>query len=70
MTTWRYHKLKVMHTAGLRGHLPVTSKELLIRIRVSGITSEEYIQYEGVPQGSLLSTTLYFSHQCCCVLTT
>ena len=29
------------------------------KVMVNGITSEEYIQYEGVPQGSVLSTTLF-----------
>ena len=52
-----------MHTVGLRGRLPVTIKSFLsnrkFKVMVNGIESGEYIQYEGVPQGSVLSTTLF-----------
>ena len=52
-----------MHTVGLGGHFPVTIKSFLpnrkFKVLVNGITSEEYIQYEGVPQGSVVSTTLF-----------
>ena len=53
-TTWRYHILKVMHTVGLRGHLPVTIKSFLFnrkfKVMVNSIASGEYIQHEGAPQ--------------------
>ena len=52
-----------MHAVGLRGHLPVIIKSFLsnrmFKVMINGITSEEYIQYESVPQGSIFSTTLY-----------
>ena len=51
-----------MHTVGPRGHLPATVKSFLNRkfkVVINGITNEGYMQYEGVPQASLLSTTLF-----------
>ena len=62
-TTWRYHILKQLHVAGLRGHLPISIKNFLtnrsFKVSVNGVLSDEYPQFEGVPQGSVLSTTLF-----------
>lgn len=61
--TWRYGILKSLHSFGLRGNLPrfiaKFLKERSFRVRVRSVFSEEFIQEEGVPQGSVLSVTLF-----------
>ena len=62
-TTWRFGILKKIHSCGLRGELPLFIKSFLesryFRVRVGNILSEKKIQEEGVPQGSVLSVTLF-----------
>ena len=62
-TTWKYGILRDMHEAGLRGHLPVFINQFLtgrrFRVRVGGVLSELHSQEMGVPQGSILSPTLF-----------
>lgn len=52
-----------MHAAGLRGYLPMYIQRFLsqrsFKVRLNNVTSSEYIQVNGVPQGSLLSVTLF-----------
>jgi len=52
-----------MHKAGLRGNLPVCVQNFFqqrtFKVRVNNTYSEVYTQYEGVPQGSVLSTTCF-----------
>ena len=62
-TTWKYGILRDMHEAGLRGHLPGFINQFLtgrrFRVRVGGVLSELHSQEMGVPQGSILSPTLF-----------
>ena len=52
-TTWRYGILKDIHKLGLRGRLRTT------QVRVGSSLSDYYDQEQGVPQGGVLSTTLF-----------
>ena len=62
-TTWRYGMLRDLHTANLRGRLPQFISEFLsdrqFRVRVGSCLSDAYSQEMGVPQGSILSVTLF-----------
>ena len=62
-TTWRYGILKDLHDLGLKGRLPLFIKSFLedrtMQVRVGAILSDLYDQEQGVPQGSILSTTLF-----------
>ena len=62
-TTWRYGILKTMHEFGLRGELPIFIKSFLrnrrFKVRVGNILSSVHNLEEGVPQGSVLSVTLF-----------
>ena len=62
-TAWRYSILKVLHDIGLQGELPLFIKAFLktryFKARVGSTLSDSKIQEEGVPQGSVLSVTLF-----------
>ena len=62
-TTWRYGILKDIHKLGLRGRLPTFIKHFLadriIQVRVDSSLSDYYDQEQCVPQGGVLSTTLF-----------
>ena len=62
-TTWRYLILEELYSANFRGHLPMAIKLFLenrrFKVKVNEEYSEEFIQFEGVPQGNVLSTTLF-----------
>ena len=62
-TTWRCGILKVLHNFGLKGRLPNFIKSFLedrtIQMRVGSTLSDLYDQKQGVPQGAILSTTLF-----------
>ena len=62
-TTWRYGILKTIHQVGLRGELPLFIKSFLshrfFQVRVGNTLSDRKCQEEGVPQGSVLSVTLF-----------
>ena len=62
-TTWRYGILKDLHDSGLKGRLPSFIQSFLedrtIQVRVGSTLSDLYDQEQGVPQGSILSTTLF-----------
>ena len=62
-TCWKHGILKSLHNFGLRGNLPIFVKNFLdnrtFRVRVGSTLSEEYPQHLGVPQGSVLSPTLF-----------
>ena len=62
-TTWKHGILKDMHFLGLRGNLPAFVKNFLcdrsFLVSFGTILSDEYEQEEGVPQGAILSTTLF-----------
>ena len=62
-TTWRYGILKDIHKLGLRGRLPTFIENFLadraMQVRVGSSLSDYYDQDQGVPQGGVLSTTLF-----------
>jgi potassium voltage-gated channel Eag-related subfamily H protein 8 len=62
-TTWRFGILRDMHALGLRGTLPLYIGEFLrdrrFRVSIDWNLSEEHSQEAGVPQGSILSVTLF-----------
>ena len=62
-TTWRHGILKAIYDTGLRGELPLFIRNFLARrffqVRVGNTLSERKCQEEGVPQGSVLSVTLF-----------
>ncbi|GBL85216.1 RNA-directed DNA polymerase from mobile element jockey [Araneus ventricosus] len=61
--TWRHGILKDLFNIGLRFNLPIFIKNFLLtrtfRVRVGDVLSDEFYQREGVPQGSVLSVTLF-----------
>ena len=63
-TTWRFEILKDLHDIGLKGRLPMYIKEFLkgrtFKVNVNNSLSETYNQEAGVPQGNILSVTLFF----------
>ncbi|GFW36300.1 probable RNA-directed DNA polymerase from transposon X-element [Trichonephila clavipes] len=64
--TWRYGILRNMYEFGLRGNLPIfTFNFLAVRyfnVRIGHSSSHKFIQDQGVPQGSVLSVTLFNIH--------
>ena len=62
-TTWRYVILKKLHTSGLRGNLPLFIQNFLsdrtFQTRVDSSYSNTFKLEEGIPQGSVLSCTLF-----------
>ena len=62
-TTWRYHILQQLSSIGIIGNMGVFIHSFLqnrlFKIRIASTTSTKYTQHEGVPQGSVLSTTLF-----------
>ena len=63
-TSWRYGILRDLHELGLKGRLPVFIKSFLadrrMQVRVGSTLSDQLEQAQGVPQGSILSTTLFY----------
>ena len=63
VTTWKYRIMKDLHDMDLRGCFPLFIKNLLsgrkFRVRVGTSLSDFYDQEMGVPQGSILSVTLF-----------
>ena len=62
-TTWRAGILAALHEAGIRGNLGSYLKEFLcdrrFRVKIGNTYSTEKTQIEGVPQGSVISCTLF-----------
>ncbi len=62
-TAWKHGILSDLFEAGLRGRLPeyirVFLSDRLFKVRVGNTYSDTYIQEIGVPQGSILSVTLF-----------
>ena len=62
-TTWKYGILHDLFEAGLRGRLPMFISEFLsdrvFKVRVGNTFSNDFTQEMGVPQGSILSVTLF-----------
>ena len=62
-TVWRHGVLKVLHCSGLRGELPLFIQSFLahrfFQVRIGDQLSDRTCQEEGVPQGCVLSVTLF-----------
>ena len=62
-TTWKYGIMKDLQDLGLKGRLPVFISDFLsdrnFKVRVGSTLSDLHEQEEGVPQGSILSVTLF-----------
>ena len=62
-TTWKYGIMRDLHVFGLRGHLPIFIAHFLkdrsFKVRVGSTFSDSHLQEMGVPQGSILSVTLF-----------
>jgi hypothetical protein len=62
-TTWKHGSLQDLFKAGLRGHLPKFIANFLtdrtFRVRSGSSLSDWFTQEVGVPQGSILSVTLF-----------
>ena len=62
-TTWRHGIMRDLHDLGIRGRLATFIENFLadrwIQVRVGSTLSEKIDQAQGVPQGSILSTTLF-----------
>ena len=62
-TTWKYGIMKDVHEIGLKGRLPLFLQKFLtdreFKVKVGSTLSELHNQEQGVPQGSILSVTLF-----------
>ena len=64
-TTWKYGILKDLHAMGIRGNLAyfiqnfLSDRTFFILLNGCLHTDRTFIQEEGVPQGAILSTTLF-----------
>ena len=62
-TTWKYGIMRDLHNMGLRGNLPIFIQNFLservFTVLLGTSFSEMKNQEEGVPQGAILSTTLF-----------
>lgn len=62
-TTWKYGILKDLQNIGLRGNLPIFISNFLsnrsFKVKIDSTFSQSYEQEQGVPQGSILSPTLF-----------
>ncbi|GFT37498.1 probable RNA-directed DNA polymerase from transposon X-element [Trichonephila clavipes] len=64
--TWRYGILRNMYDFGLRGNIPIFIFNFLavryFNVRIGHSSSHKFFQDQGVPQGSVLSVTLFNIH--------
>jgi hypothetical protein len=62
-TTWKFGIVEKLHKSGIRGNLAKYIINFLknrrFKTKIETSTSEECVQEEGVPQGSVLSCTLF-----------
>ena len=62
-TTWKYGIMNDLQEIGLKGRLPIFVQNFLsnreFKVRVGSTLSEAHNQEQGVPQGSILSVTLF-----------
>ena len=62
-TTWKYGIVTNLHDIGLRGRLPNFISNFLsdrsFNVRIGFSLSDTFKQEQGVPQGSILSSTLF-----------
>ena len=62
-TTWRYSILKSLYDINLKGELPMFIQNFLMdrtfQTKIENVLSDTYEIKEGIPQGSVLSSTLF-----------
>ena len=62
-TTWKHGIMQDLYDMDFRGNLPIFIKNFLsdrvFLVLYGNLLSDEYTQEEGVPQGAILSTTLF-----------
>ena len=62
-TSWKYGILRDLYDMGLRGNLPIFIQNFMsdrmFSVIYGSTLSDYFIQEEGVPQGAILSTTLF-----------
>lgn len=62
-TTWRYGILRALHDMDIRGNLALYCEQFLteryFRVKNGNVLSRVMAQVEGVPQGSVISCTLF-----------
>ena len=62
-TTWKHGILKDLHDMDLRGNFPIFIGNFLsnrtFQVHLGTIQSNKIFHQEGVPQGAILSTTLF-----------
>ena len=62
-TTWKHPILQTLYSTGCTGHLPRFLQNFLtnrlLKVRVGTTLSDSFPQAEGVPQGSVLSCSLF-----------
>ena len=62
-TTWKFGIVEDLHKLGIRGHMAFFLSDFLMdrsfNVRVGNILSDDFVQEMGVPQGSILSVTLF-----------
>ena len=62
-STWKYPILAKLKDIGMKGQLPNFIKNFLqdrkFKVRIDNSMSEEFTQQNGIPQGSVLSCTLF-----------
>lgn len=62
-TTWRYGILRKLRDWGLRGQIPRLIQSFLdkrfFQVRIGNSLSDIHVQENGIPQGSVLSVTLF-----------
>ncbi|XP_073976449.1 uncharacterized protein [Rhodnius prolixus] len=62
-TTWRHAILRKCHDWGLRGNMPRFLRGFLesrrFRVRLGSVLSDPHVLENGIPQGSVLSVTLF-----------
>ena len=61
--TWKHHVNQIMKKSGLLGHLPIFINNFLknrtFQVRYNNATSSTFQLVNGIPQGSVLSSTLF-----------
>ena len=62
-TTWKHGIMQDLYDLNFRGNLPIFISNFLsdrvFLVLYGNVLSEEHVQEEGVPQGAILSTTLF-----------
>ena len=62
-TTWKHGIQQYLHDMGSRGNLPILlvffSTEITFQIHLGTILSDVFYHKEGIPQGAILSNTLF-----------